>query len=81
MILRNYVPLKRQYQYVSFDIMEEGTPCDYCGQPIESLDDDCAICPNCQAEYTNMDYWAETFKALKDFDTDQIASTHLKYTL
>ena len=24
---------------------------------------------------------AETFKALNDFDTDQIASTHLKYTL
>ena len=24
---------------------------------------------------------AETFKALKDFDTDQLASTHLKYTL
>ena len=24
---------------------------------------------------------AETFKAFKDFDTDQIASTHLKFTL
>jgi Zn finger protein HypA/HybF involved in hydrogenase expression len=56
-ILRNYVTPKRQNQNVSFDIMEEGTPCDYCGQPIEFLDDDWAICPNCQAEYTNMDYW------------------------
>lgn len=41
---------------MTFDIIEEGEPCDFCGTPIKFLDDDWAICPNCQAEYSNMDY-------------------------
>ncbi len=38
------------------DISEEGEPCEFCGTPIRFLDDDWAICPNCQTEYRNMDY-------------------------
>ena len=41
---------------MSFDVMEEGTPCDYCGQPVGFMDDDEAVCPTCRAEYTNMDF-------------------------
>jgi len=41
---------------MTFDIIEEGEACDYCGVPIEFFDDDWAVCPNCQAEYSNMDY-------------------------
>ena len=41
---------------MSFDVMEEGTPCDYCGQPVGFLDDDWAVCPTCRTEYINMDY-------------------------
>jgi uncharacterized Zn finger protein (UPF0148 family) len=41
---------------MSFDIAEEGEPCDYCGTPVEFFDDDWIVCPNCQAEYSNMDY-------------------------
>jgi hypothetical protein len=41
---------------MSFDVMEEGTPCDYCGQPVGFLDDDWAVCLTCRAEYINMDY-------------------------
>jgi hypothetical protein len=41
---------------MSFDVMEEGTPCDYCGQPVGFMDDDWAVCPGCQTEYINMDY-------------------------
>ena len=41
---------------MTFDIAEEGEPCDFCGTPIEFLDDDWMVCPNCQAEYSNMDY-------------------------
>ena len=42
--------------YMSFDVMEEGTPCDYCGQPVGFMDDDWAVCPSCRAEYINMDF-------------------------
>ena len=41
---------------MSFDVMEEGTPCDYCGQPVGFMDDDWAVCPTCRAEYINMDF-------------------------
>ena len=41
---------------MSFDISEEGEPCDFCGTPVEFFDDDWIVCPNCQAEYSNMDY-------------------------
>jgi hypothetical protein len=41
---------------MTFDISEEGEPCDFCGTPIEFFDDDWMVCPNCQAEYSNMDY-------------------------
>lgn len=41
---------------MSFDILEQGDPCDFCGWQIEFLEDDWAVCPNCLAEYSNMDY-------------------------
>ena len=41
---------------MSFDVMEEGTPCDYCWQPVGFLDDDWVVCPTCRAEYINMDF-------------------------
>jgi hypothetical protein len=41
---------------MSFDISEEGEPCDFCGMPIEFLDDDWVRCATCGAEYSNMDY-------------------------
>ena len=41
---------------MTFDIIEEGIPCDFCGKPVEFFDDDWIVCPNCQAEYSNMDY-------------------------
>ena len=41
---------------MSFDVMEEGTPCDYCGQPVGFMDDDWAVCPTCRTEYINMDF-------------------------
>ena len=41
---------------MSFDISEEGEPCDFCGTPVEFFDDDWIVCPNCLAEYSNMDY-------------------------
>ena len=41
---------------MSFDVMEEGTPCDYCGQPVGFMDDDWAVCPSRRAEYINMDF-------------------------
>jgi uncharacterized Zn finger protein (UPF0148 family) len=40
----------------NFDELEEGDFCDFCGNPISFRDDDWAVCPTCQAEYTNMDY-------------------------
>ena len=42
--------------HMSFDVMEEGTPCDYCGQPVGFMDDDEAVCLTCRAEYINMDF-------------------------
>ena len=41
---------------MSFDNMEEGSPCDFCGQPVEFSDDDWVRCSSCGAEYSNMDY-------------------------
>jgi predicted amidophosphoribosyltransferase len=41
---------------MTFDIIEEGTPCDFCGKPVEFFDDDWTVCPNCHAEYSSMDY-------------------------
>jgi len=41
------------------EILEEGSPCDYCGKPIEFFDDDFAVCPNCGNEFYNMDYVGE----------------------
>ena len=41
---------------MSFDVQEEGTACDFCGQPVGFMDDDEAVCPTCRAEYSNMDY-------------------------
>jgi hypothetical protein len=38
------------------DISEEGEPYEFCGTPISFLDDDWTVCPNCQAEFRNMDY-------------------------
>ena len=39
-----------------FDVLEDGAPCDFCGNPISFNDDDWAVCETCRAEYTNMDY-------------------------
>jgi hypothetical protein len=39
-----------------FDILEDGAPCDFCGNPISFNDEDWAVCETCQAEYTNMDF-------------------------
>ena len=41
---------------MSFDNLEEGTECDFCGQPVGFMDDDEAVCPTCRVEYSNMDY-------------------------
>lgn len=41
---------------MSFDVIEDGTPCDYCGQPVGFLEDDWTVCPTCRAEYINMDF-------------------------
>ena len=40
----------------NFDVLEDGAPCDFCGNPISFNDDDWAVCETCRAEYTNMDY-------------------------
>jgi len=40
----------------NFDVLEDGSCCDFCGNPISFNDDDWAVCETCQAEYTNMDY-------------------------
>jgi Zn finger protein HypA/HybF involved in hydrogenase expression len=44
---------------VSIDIIEDNMPCDYCGTLIQFFDDDFVICPECGAEYWNMDYTGE----------------------
>ena len=44
---------------VSIDIIEDNMPCDYCGTLIQFFDDDFVICPECGAEYHNMDYTGE----------------------
>jgi Zn finger protein HypA/HybF involved in hydrogenase expression len=44
---------------VSIDITEDNMPCDYCGTLIQFFDDDFVICPECGAEYWNMDYTGE----------------------
>jgi hypothetical protein len=45
--------------FVSIDIIEDGTPCDYCGTLIQFFDDDFTICPECGNEFWNMDYTGE----------------------
>ena len=47
---------KQNESMSNFDELEEGDFCDFCGNPISFLDDDWAVCPSCQAEYSNMDY-------------------------
>lgn len=44
---------------VSIDIIEDGTPCDYCGTLIQFFDEDFVICPECGNEFHNMDYTGE----------------------
>lgn len=44
---------------VSIDIIEDGTPCDYCGTLITFYDNDFTICPECGNEFWNMDYTGE----------------------
>ena len=44
---------------VSIDIIEDGTPCDYCGTLIMFHDDDFTLCPECGNEFWNMDYTGE----------------------
>lgn len=44
---------------VSIDIIEDGMPCDYCGTLIQFFDEDFVICPECGAEFWNMDYTGE----------------------
>ena len=46
---------------MSIDIIEDGTPCDYCGTLIQFFDDDFVVCPECGAEFWNMDYTGEHF--------------------
>ncbi len=41
---------------LTFDISEEGEPCDFCGKPVEFIEDDWVRCTTCGAEYSNMDY-------------------------
>ena len=41
---------------MTFDISEEGEPCDFCGKPVEFIEDDWVRCTTCGAEYSNMDY-------------------------
>ena len=55
-ILGNLAIPKRDTSSMSFDVEEEGTPCEYCGQPIGFMDDDLAVCPTCRGEYINMDF-------------------------
>ena len=51
---------------MSFDIMEEGTPCDFCGQPVEFAEDDWVRCSQCGAEYSNMDYTGD--EIIEDYE-------------
>lgn len=44
---------------MDIDIIEDGTPCDYCGTLIQFFDDDFTVCPECGNEYMNMDYTGE----------------------
>ena len=45
---------------MSVDSAAEGDICDYCGEVINFFEDDLATCPNCGAEYYNMDYYGES---------------------
>ena len=38
------------------DALEKGESCEFFGRPVTFLDDDWMVCPNCHAEYSNMDY-------------------------
>lgn len=44
---------------MNIDIIEDNMPCDYCGTLIQFFDDDFAVCPECGAEFWNMDYTGE----------------------
>lgn len=44
-----------QTSLVYFDALKEGESCEFCGRPVTFLDDDWMVCPNCSAEYSNMD--------------------------
>ena len=54
--------------YGVYDIIEQGTPCDFCGQPVEFFDDDWVRCPSCGAEYSNMDYIADDINVSDDIN-------------
>ena len=41
---------------MSFDNLEEGIACDFCGQPVKFADQDWTVCPTCRAVHSNMDY-------------------------
>ena len=41
---------------MSFDNLEEGMACDFCGQPVKFADQDLTVCSTCRAECSNMDY-------------------------
>jgi hypothetical protein len=45
---------------MSVDSAEEGDICDYCGEVINFFEDDHTVCPNCGAEFYNMDYYGES---------------------
>ncbi len=49
-------PFSQDIYMSDFDELEDGTECDYCGNPISFNDEDWAVCETCQAEYTNMDF-------------------------
>ncbi len=58
---------------MTYDIIEQGTPCDFCGQPVEFFDDDWVRCPSCGAEYSNMDYKADDINDSDDIiESDEI---------
>ena len=44
------------FKMSNYNELEDGTPCDCCGNPVLFNDEDWTVCSNCQAECTNMDY-------------------------
>lgn len=59
------------------DVSEEGTPCDYCGTPIEFLDDDWMVCPGCGEEFFSMDYHDELAGSDPQFPDDAVSDPGL----